>query len=626
MTATVATRLPEPALPETEELRRRYAFDRQHLTSLAVRGEQERRQVSPGVAHISTWISALGAAVALGDVDGNGLPDDQCLVDPRTDTITVAPVAGGSRYASFVLDPAPLPYDPVATAPMGCLPGDFNGDGRLDLVTYYWGRTPVLFLRTADPTTGPGAYVRQEVMPTVERWYTDSILSTDVDGDGHLDLVVGNYFPDGARLLDPRATDDPLMQMQDSMSRAYNGGTKRFLLGGPGGSDPGSVRFVDVPGVLPRDAERAWTLAIGAYDFNGDLLPELYFANDFGPDRFYLNRSTPGAIRLEPLLGERGATTPRSKALGQDSFKGMSIDFADMDGDGHTDMFVSNITSEFGLMESHFAWRNTGRVGDMNAGTAPFEDRSEEFGLARSGWGWDAKFGDFDNDGTPELVQTTGFTKGEHNLWPQVAELAMANDEVLHHLPTWMRHTPGWELAGRDEDAFFVRGTDGRWGSISDLVGLGGETTSRGVATADVNGDGRLDFAVARQWEDSYLFVNRGQSGDTSLNLKLLLPPAGAPAGPTTATTGAGSNTVRGSPAIGATATVLLPDGQRMVGQVDGGNGHSSVRSPELHFGLGDLPGDRQLTVRLDWRDRQGQLHHRDVTVSPGRWTILLGE
>ena len=37
-------------------------------------------------------------------------------------------------------------------APMGCVPGDFNDDGRTDLLVYYWGRTPVLFMHKPGAT------------------------------------------------------------------------------------------------------------------------------------------------------------------------------------------------------------------------------------------------------------------------------------------------------------------------------------------------------------------------------------------------------------------------------------------------------------------------------------------
>ena len=39
---------------------------------------------------------------------------------------------------------------------------------------------------------------------------------------------------------------------------------------------------------------------------------------------------------------------PASKVLGCDSFKGMGADFVDVNGDGHLDIYVSNIAKQFG--------------------------------------------------------------------------------------------------------------------------------------------------------------------------------------------------------------------------------------------------------------------------------------
>src|SRR6185503_15291833 len=103
------------------------------------------------------------------------------------------------------------------------------------------------------------------------------------------------------------------------------------------------VQFEEVSGVLDEQSAQGWALAVGAADLDGDLLPEIYFANDFGVDRLLHNRSRPGRLRFESLEGERTATTPRSKVLGRDSFKGMGVDFADLNGDGWLDIFVSNI-------------------------------------------------------------------------------------------------------------------------------------------------------------------------------------------------------------------------------------------------------------------------------------------
>ena len=93
-----------------------------------------------------------------------------------------------------------------------------------------------------------------------------------------------------------------------------------------------------------------------------------------GPDRLLNNRSTPGHFALARLEGVKTLTTPNSKTLGRDSFKGMGVDFGDLNGDGLLDMFVANITSAYALEESNFAWVSTGEVGKMRDGVAPYVD------------------------------------------------------------------------------------------------------------------------------------------------------------------------------------------------------------------------------------------------------------
>ena len=242
------TRLPAYSDAQLRNLAASFAFERAQLPTAATGRTKLVRDVEPQLRDIRAWISAVGAAVSLADLDADGLPNDVCLVDPRTDSVTVAPApATGARYAPFVLDARPLPYDRATTAPMGCLPGDFDEDGRLDLLVYYWGRTPVLFLRRPGGRLGPAAFAQRELVRAGGRWYTDAITQADVDGDGHADLVVGNYFPDGARVLDVHALHDPAMQMQDSMSRARNGGGDRIFLW-----RPGRVHFAETRGAMPH--------------------------------------------------------------------------------------------------------------------------------------------------------------------------------------------------------------------------------------------------------------------------------------------------------------------------------------------------------------------------------------
>ncbi|MBA2253330.1 MAG: CRTAC1 family protein [Nitrospirales bacterium] len=617
-----------PTLPDAERavLSARFHFTRVLLPVPAGRLFRSVRPVHPHLQHISAWISAVGAAVALNDLDGDGLPNDVCYVDTRTDQVIVAPVPGTpQRYSPFRINPEPLPYDSSTMAPMGCLPGDLNEDGLTDLLIYYWGRTPVAFLRqeASVPSLTGDSYVRRELMPGGERWYTNAATLADLDGDGHADLIIGNYFPDDARILD--ANGDGHEQMQDSMSRAYNGGRNRLLLwtGGTAGANP-TVEFTEAVGVLDEQVAHGWTLAVGAADLDGDLLPEIYFANDFGPDRLLHNRSKPGQLRFVGLQGKKTLGTPNSKVLGHDSFKGMGIDYGDLNGDGLLDLYVSNITDIYALEESHFVFISTGKPDLMKEGLAPYVDRSESLGLSRSGWAWDVRFGDFDNDGVLEAVQATGFVKGTINRWPELHETAIGNDELLHNPRSWHRFQPGDDLSGHSHIPFFVRAADDRYYDLAEQIGLDDHHVSRGIATADVDGDGDLDFAVANQWEPSYFYRNGSPHAGAFLGLHLLLPLRSGEPAKTTVRRGHPEPDIKGRPAIGATAMVHLPDGRRLIAQADGGNGHSGKRSPDLHFGLGNVSSETEVQVDLHWRDAHGRIHQETRPFSPGWHTVLL--
>ncbi len=590
----------------TPDVGQRFQFRALALAEPAGMTPKGIRTVHPSLERIDAWISSVGAGVAVGDLDGDGLSNDICHVDPRFDKVIVAPAPStGARYPLMTLDPPAGLLDSQTMAPMGCVLGDLNADGSLDAIVYYWGRTPLVFVNRGDRPR-PEGFAVYDPLPNGERWFTNALTLADVDGDGRLDMVVGNYFADGARILD--ANDDPPQSMQDSMSNSFNGGRSRVLRQREPATPTatGAVGFDDV--VLDDAQGKGWTLAIGAADLDGDLLPELYFARDFGPDRLLHNRSTPGRIALETVHGQRRFSTPSSKVLGKDSFKGMGVDFADVNGDERLDFMVSNITTDFGLHESNFLFLSTrrGTLGD-------YHDHSRRLGVAQSGWSWDVRFADFDNDGHSEIVQATGFVKGDTNRWPELHELASGNDAVLKDPRAWPRLGPGADLSGNQPNRFFVRGRDGRYQNAAGLVGLDARAVARGIATADVDGDGDLDVVVANQWEPSMLYLNQCSACGRSLVLNLRQPSTGAK--PASSTPGVG--------AVGATATVRLRDGRRLLGFVDGGSGHSGKRSAEIHFGLGDVASG-PLAVEVAWRGPDGKAHLATVELEPGRHDLLL--
>jgi hypothetical protein len=576
-------------------------------------GERRVRSVHPSYAGISSWISSVGAAVTLADLDSDGLPNDACHVDPRNDSVTVRPAPGsGPRYSAVRLIAPPIDNN-ATVAPMGCVAGDLDEDGRLDLIVYYWGRTPVGFLQRGDASAP--AYRAFEVVTGRERWFTNAGLFTDLDGDGHADLVFGNYFADGADVLD--ASGAGVQSMQQSMSRARNGGKKQLWRSA--GVIDGTPHFVSLTGVVDDDVAHGWTLAVGAADLDGDGRPELMFANDFGPDDLLHNRTEGGHVRFVRLTARRDFTTPASKVLGHDSFKGMGVDFGDVNRDGKLDMFVSNIAQDFALEESHQLFVQTGDARVMAQGRAPYRDLSEPLGVSRSGWGWDARFADFNNDGALEILQATGFIRGDTNRWPELHELAMQNDTLMSDPRRWPKFQPGVDLSGQGHNPLFMRRGGGRFHDVAALAGTDQKQVTRGLAVADIDADGLLDYAVANQWEASRFYRNTTSSAGAFVGLNVLYPTKPASA----LRVQAGRAIPNGSPAVGAAVEVTRPDGQRWVSYVDGGSGHSGKRSADVHVGLGAIAADAPLQVAISWRTSTG-VKRETFMVRPGWHTVWL--
>jgi hypothetical protein len=624
----VVAQVPSVSGAEQQAMADKYSFTPATIAMPASAKHQSIRTVNKDYEHISAWISSVGAAVAMNDLDGDGLANDLCLVDPRTDQVVVTPTPGarGDRYAPFALELGSLPTHQYI-APMGCVPGDFNEDGRMDLMVYYWGRTPVLFMaKPQAPKLEAQAYLPQELVPgpnstngryTGPEWNTNAATIGDFDGDGHQDIFIGNYFPDGP-VLDDRVSGG--VTMNHSMSHAFNGGGKylfRFT-GGDKGANP-SATFECHEDVIKGDARTGWALAASATDIDRDGLPELYIANDFGPDRLLYNKSTPGHFEFGEVKGVHGATDPKSKVVGNDSFKGMGVDFADLNHDGLYDMFVSNITTSWGIEESNFQWMNTAKDNaelraDLKEGTAPWEDRSAEAGTAWSGWGWDVKIADYNNSGDSVITQAAGFVKGQTNRWPQLQELATSNDALLANPFFWPNAREGDDIGGNQTLHFFAKSPDGRYVDLAKQLGLAIPVPTRGIATGDADGDGRLDFAVARQWDAPVFYSNQSKRAGAFLGLRLSID----------SPTSAGPLPAPGSPAIGAQVTVTTADGRKFTDRVDGSSGHSGRRSNEVHIGLGDGAA-APVQVQLQWRDRTGQLRQQDLQMKPGWHCFELG-
>jgi len=250
-------------------------------------------------------------------------------------------------------------------------------------------------------------------------------------------------------------------------------------------------------------------------------------------------------------------------SIGNDTFKSMSVDFADVNNDGIFDWYVSNIASPFAMQENHFLWVSTGKMDKIKKGIAPWVDKAEDLGVGHSAWAWDARFEDFDNCGTVELVQ--GHWSGKRNGEPLAGSRSggRSQRQLVRHPASWPRFLPGSDVDGSAQKPFWVRGDDGHYVNLANDLWPDMTSPARGIAVADVYGNGYPDMVFANFWDNSVFIKNNG-SGNRFMELYLLLPAAEATDQPAAIQVHDGHPTWReGTPAVGAFVEIETPDGRK---------------------------------------------------------------
>jgi tetratricopeptide (TPR) repeat protein len=521
-----------------------------------IRHVHEKPKLDPIVANIDTWLASVGAAAAARDYDKDGRTDLYVTTSHKGAPNRLYRNVGGGEFEDVAASAGLADVNDDGGTSMDCVWGDYDDDGWADLYLVRWG-TDRLFRNLGDgrfEDVTERCFRRRDGRPGTDWANGNAAVWLDYDLDGRLDLYVGNYFRD-VDLWNLETT----RIMHDDFENSRNGG-ENFLF-----HQEADGTFTEVAKSLGVD-DPGWTLAVGSADMNNDGRPDLYCANDFGPDQVFLN---------DPVLGFDDVS---ELAIGFDSKKGMNVDFGDFDNDGWLDIFVTNITTAEYLREGNMLWHNEG-PGDF--GVVRFADVALEAGTWDGGWAWGGKFLDADLDGDLDIVSVNGFiTDGDGDYWYDLASWT-----VLGKDPADARNWPaiaGRSFSGSERKRFWRSRGDFGFEEVAAEVGLGTMHDGRGIVCFDWDDDGDLDLYFANQGQPPNLYRNDAHGAHW-----FAVALAGDPE--------------RGTrDAIGARVTIRTARGIQ-IRERDGGNGYAGQSDPRLYFGLGSATEIALCEVR--WPD-----------------------
>ena len=301
----------------------------------------------------------------------------------------------------------------------------------------------------------------------------------------------------------------------------------------------GDGTFTDVSEETGIAAKLGKGMSVSFADFDGDGFLDAFVANDTTPNFLFHNV---GGKKFEDIAMEAGvAYSPSGKAL-----SGMGSDFRDSNNDGRPDIWHTAIEHEtFPLF--------------LNRGSGNFSDSTAMAGLAlatanMSGWG-NGMF-DFDNDGWKDLF--------------------VARSNVVDNISAVYPNRRFTE-----PNSIFRNMRNGRFEDVSSSAGADFqlEAAHRGVAFGDFDNDGRIDMVVTVLNGPVKLFRNITQSDNHWILLKLV---------------GSKSNRM----AIGAQIQITTEDGKSQWNQVSTAVGYASASDSRGHFGLGTNRRIRELSIR----------------------------
>jgi hypothetical protein len=486
---------------------------------------------------LNNRILGQGAGVALGDVDGDGLPD---VFLARTEGCNALyKNLGNWKFQDITTSAGVGGCDRRNT---GAAFADIDGDGDLDLVLLSTTGPNAIFVND-----GHGVFAEHRDLgldPTGKGGTT--ITMSDVDGDGQLDLYVANYknysledsVPPQRRAFNQmvRQVGKDKFEIVPEFRHEYKlvvrpdmGGLRMTMRGNPDDfykNDGGrftrvpftSNRFLDASGKPLTEEPESFALDAKFVDFNGDGWPDLYVSNDFeDTDQFWLNDGR-GNFRLADWTSQR-----------QTSNSAMGADVGDLNGDGIPDLFEVDMMANDSRRQKTQIPTHTAlpkKPGEMelelqqqrntlflNRGDGTFEETGQYAGVEASGWSWSTMLMDVDLDGWEDILIANG------HLWDIMD--ADTQERLQNRLTAVHWQKTRWEfpklklknVAYRNKGDMTFEDVSQRWHFGTE------EAISHTMAAADLDGDGDLDVIVNRLGSPALVLRNDASAARVAVRL-----------------------------------------------------------------------------------------------------------
>ncbi len=340
----------------------------------------------------------------------------------------------------------------------GVAVGDYDNDGFADLFIGNWGVSRLYH------NNGNGTFtdVAEKLGVARKGWSTGATWG-DYDGDGRLDLFVPGYLDFDMNNLPPNPSE---ATKPGGIAQNFCQFRGLPVLCGPRGlkgegdtlyhqKADGTFEDVSVKaGVYDKDKYYGFSSAF--LHINEDDLLDLIVVNDSTPKQLYLNKG-------DGTFEEVGY--PSGLALNENGREqaGMGLGVGDYDNDGLVDFYITNFSDD-----SNTLYHNDG---DGNFIDVTFQAGHGEITFPFLGWG--TTFLDYDNDGWQDVLIANG------HVYPGVDKQQ-------------------WGTSWAQQPLLFRNLANGKFERVGAAAGsaLAQAYQGRGLATGDLDGDGRLDAVI----------------------------------------------------------------------------------------------------------------------------------